>query len=286
MGEEDRTALKKIQKLALTHALIYTSIIAVLLFIFADPLSNFFFKSVDSEAVRLGIQCIRISCFSLVFHSIVYNFNSYLMPIKRIKFCSLYSFLIECGCLVPITFLMLKLIGYQGAWYAKIISMAAVSLLAVIYICCCGKGNRFSDKMLLLPESFGIPPEDELGAEYSSPEEIRELSKIAGTFALEHKAEKEHAVQFSLVVEKLAQVLFDYGLSDGKEHHINTRFVSKDGDLIVRMRDDCKLFNMAEYEQILQDRNETEMSPAVILSTAKEFQYSSTFGVNTIIVRL
>lgn len=90
----------------------------------------------------------------------------------------------------------------------------------------------------------------------------------------------------SLVVEKLAQVLFDYGLSDGKEHHINTRFVAKDEDLVIRMRDDCKLFNMAEYKQLLQDRNETEMSPAIIINTAKEFQYSTTFGVNTVIVRL
>ena len=130
--------------------------------------------------------------------------------------------------------------------------MAAVSLLAVIYICRVGKGRSFSDKMLLLPERFGALPEDEISVEYSAAEEIQELSKVAVAFALEHKAERNRALQFDLVVEELAQILSDYGLTDGKEHHIYIRLVSKDEDLIVRLRDDCKLFNVAEYQQLLQ----------------------------------
>ena len=286
IGEEDKPSLKKIQKLALTHALLYTSVIAILLFAFAYPLSCLFLRSDDPEAVQLGVECIRVACFSIIFHSIVYNFNSYLMPIKRIKFCCLYSFLIEFGSIVPITFIMLKLIGYQAAWYSKVISMAVVSLVAVIYILCRGKGRSFSDKMLLLPESFGIPPEDEISSEYSTVQELNELSMVAVTFAVEHKAEEKRARQFGLVVEELAKILSDQGLADGKEHHIYIRLVAKDGDLIVRLRDDCKLFNIAEYEQLLRDRNEDVISPKIIMDIAKEFQYSSTFGVNTIIVRL
>ena len=66
-------------------------------------------------------------------------------------------------------------------------------------------------------------------------------------------------------IEKLAQILSEYGLSDEKAHHINIRLAVKDGDLFIGMRDDCKLFNIAEYEQLLQSRDEKEMSPACFL---------------------
>lgn len=284
-GEEDRASLKKIQKIALTHALLFTSIIAVLIFALATPLSGVFMKSDDPEALKISVQCLRVACFSLIFHSIVYNFNSYLMPIGRIRFCCLYSFLIECGCMVPITFITLQLMGYQGAWYGKVISMAVVSLIAFVYICICGEGSTFSDKMLLLPESFGFSPEDELSAEYSTAEEIQELSRIAVEFALKHGAERNRALRLGLVVEDMGRILSEHGLADGKEHHINTRLVAKDEDLIIGMRDDCETFNMSEYDELLKDDNK-DMSLAIILKIAKEFKYSTTYGVNNVIVRI
>ena len=208
------------------------------------------------------------------------------MPIKRIRFCCLYSFLIDCGSIVPITWLMLKIIGYPGAWIAKVVSMAVVSFAAFIYIWKCGEGSAFSDKMLLLPESFGIPTEDELSATYSSTEEIEDVSKIAVAFALEHGADQDRSLRYGLMVEELAEVLSEHGLSDGKEHHVNVRLVAKDEDLLIRMRDDCKAFNISEYYQHLQENKEKDMSLDILMNMAKEVKYAFTFGANSIIVRL
>ena len=54
------------------------------------------FLQTEGQYKRVNITSL-LACFSLIFHSVVYNFNSYLMPIKRIRFSCLYSFLIECG---------------------------------------------------------------------------------------------------------------------------------------------------------------------------------------------
>ncbi|MBR1439443.1 MAG: hypothetical protein IJ587_13010, partial [Synergistaceae bacterium] len=77
IGEEDRNSLKEVQKISLLHALLWTSIVTALLFVFAVPLTWIFLKSNDPEALRMSVECIRVSCFSLPFHAIVYNFNNY-----------------------------------------------------------------------------------------------------------------------------------------------------------------------------------------------------------------
>ena len=288
-GEEDRRSIKLVQRLSLIHALIMTSIITVLLFLFCDPLAAFFLNSDNPEALELAKQCIRVSCLSLPFHTIVYNFNNYLMGIKRLRFANIYSFLIECGNLIPVTLLMLRVIGYEGAWISKVVNMAGLSLIAVFYILMHKGGKTFSDKMLLMPEDFGTTPENEIAVIASSTQEIEELSKIAVAFAMEHGADKKRAKTYGLITEELALFLAEHGFKDGKEHHINMRLVAKDDELIIRMRDDCKPLNLKDYYQLLNDtqgKEEEKVNLSIILKMAKDVKYTATFGANNLILRV
>ncbi len=289
VGEEDRSAIKLVQKLSLIHALVLTSVVTVVLFVFTDPLAVFFLKSDSPQALDLAKQCIMVSCLSLPFHTIVYNFSNYLMGIKRLRFANIYSFLIECGNLIPITLLMLRVIGYEGAWISKIVNMAGLSLIAIIYILLNKEGKKFSDKMLLLPRDFGTTPENEISVIATSTGEIEELSKIAIAFALEHGADKKRAKLYGLVTEELSIFLAEHGFSDGKEHNINTRLVAKDDDLIIRMRDDCKPLNLKDYYKMLGDSQEAEeekVNMAIIFKASKDIKYTATFGANNLIIRI
>ncbi len=158
-----------------------------------------FLKSNDPQALDLCIECIREAAFSIPFYSVVYNFNNYLMAVKRLRFDTFYSFLIECGNLVPITFLLLQVVGYQGAWIGRVVNMLELALLAVFYIHCQKEKGSFGDKMLLMPASFGIPNENEISVTADSTEEILDLSHIAVAFALEHGADKKRARSFGLL---------------------------------------------------------------------------------------
>ena len=121
----------------------------------------------------MAAECIRVSCLSLPFHTIVYNFSNYLMAVKRLSFSSVYYFLIECGIIVPVMFIMLQIIGYRGAWISRVINMSLLSAVTVAYVYRNGEGATFRDKMLLLPESFGIKPENELAVIAASTGEIQ-----------------------------------------------------------------------------------------------------------------
>ena len=289
VGEEDKKAVKLVQRIALLHSLVMTTLITVLLYFFCDPIVTVFLNTDEPEALKLASQCIRISCLSLPFHTIVYNFNNYLMGIRRLRFANIYSFLIECGNLVPITLLLLGFIGYQGAWISKIVNMAGLSLIAVIYILIHKGGKTFSDKMLLMPDDFGTTPENEMSVITTSIKKIKVLSKIAVAFAMEHGADKKRAMTYGLITEELAIFLANIGFKDGEEHNINARLVAKDDDLIIRMRDDCKPLNLKDYYQALLETPEIEdeeISLAIIFKMAKDVKYTATFGANNLIIRV
>ncbi|MBQ7151712.1 MAG: hypothetical protein IJR94_05590, partial [Synergistaceae bacterium] len=286
IGEEDKASLKEVQKLALTHAFICSSILAVLLFIFAEPVAKIFMKSSDPAALIMAVECIQISSLSLPFHTIVENFCLYIIAVKRISFCNFYNFLSECGDLVPITFLLLNFIGYRGAWISKIINMLILSFIAILYIYMNKEAENFRDKMLLLPKSFGISPENEISVIAHSEKEIEDLSRVAIAFAIEHEADKKRARTFGLITEELAGFFAEHGLKDGKPHTINTRLVAKDEELIIRMRDDCKPFNLKEYYNLLNTRTENEAGLMIIMKMSKEVIYTPTFGANNLIIKL
>lgn len=286
IGEEDKALLMETQKISLLHSSLFTCTVAVLLFVFAAPLAGLFLKSNDPEALRIGAECIRVSCFSLPFHTIVYGFSLYLMAVKRLRFCNIYSFMIECGSIVPIMFFMTRIIGYQGAWISKVVNMMILTIIAAFYVYRNGEGKTYRDKMLLLPDSFGIPPEDEISIAASSTDDIIDLSRLAVAFALEHGADRKRAITYGLVTEELAGVLAEHGFSDGKPRNINARLVAKGEELIIRMRDDREPFNFTEYYKIVCDDIEKGAGMSIIIKQSKDIQYTNALGTNNIIVKL
>ena len=173
------------------------------------------------------------------------------------------------------------------SWVSKIANMLILSLIAVVYISL-QKGQKFTDKMLLLPEDFGIPRENEIAVIAGTTKDIEDLSRIAVAFALEHGAERKRALTYGLITEELSVLLQEHGFSDGRPHNINARLVAKGGDLIIRIRDDCKPFNITEYYELIKDDQdkEKEISLAIIMKMAKDVKYTAAFGANNLIVRI
>ena len=286
IGEEDKTSLKEAQKISLINAFIYCCIMTALLFVSAELLAKIFMKSSDPVALTMASDCIRVACFSLPFHAVVYNFFNYLSAIKRTRFFNFYGFLIECGNIVPITFLLLNIIGYRGAWLSRVVSMFGLSLIAIFYIYMNKEADNFRDKMLLLPRNFGILPENEIYVTANSQKEIEDLSRVAIAFAMEHGSDTRRAMNFGLITEELANFLTEHGFNDGKPHNINIRLIAKNDDLLIRLRDNCKPLNLTEYYKLLNtpEEKEKEASLSIIMKMTKKVIYTPTFGANNLLI--
>ena len=96
----------------------------------------------------------------------------------------------------------------------------------------------------------------------------------------------KRAKTFGLVTEELAILIGEHGFNDGKPHNINVRLVAKGEELIIRMRDDCKPFNLTEYYKMVRDDIEKGAGMSIIMKQSKDVQYTNTLGTNNLIVRL
>lgn len=144
----------------------------------------------------------------------VHNFNYQLTAVKKILFACINSFLMECGNLVPITYILLKLIDYRGAYIAIIANGLIISSVAVIYIIFSRHGKNFREKMLLIPDSFGIPDDRRMAVVAKTPEEIRKLSRIAIAFAMENESDPRKARTIGLIIEELSSLFLEYETED------------------------------------------------------------------------
>ena len=61
--------------------------------------------------------------------------------------------------------------------------------------------------------------------------------------------------------------------------------MSKDDDLIIRVRDNYKHFNIMDYYKNAGDKTK-ESELAIIMNKAKSVQYMATFGANNLIIRI
>lgn len=113
-------------------------------------------------------------------------------------------------------------------------------------------------------------------ASLDSTEEIVDLSRLAAAFAAEHGADMNRAKMFGLITEELAGVLTEHVFSDGKKHNINARLVAKGEDLIIRIRDDCKPFDMTEYYPTLDDNRAQNAGLAIIMNMSKNVHSTRT----------
>ena len=288
IGEENKDSLRETQSISLRHSLLYTCLVTVIMFVLAPLIATTFLKSGDPRAYILCTECIRIECLSIPFHTIIYNFNNYLLAAKRQRFDCYYSFLIELGHLVPITFLLTQVTDYRGAWISRIISMVVTSLVAVLYIHIQKVGSTFREKMLLMPEGFGIPKENEIVYLTDSTDDILDLSRLAIAFALEHGCDGKRARKYGLLTEELAGFLMEHGFDDNQKHNIEARLVFKDDDLMIRMRDDCKPLNLVDYYRLVREDHDIEkdLSLSIIMRQAKDVCYKGTFGANNLLIRI
>ena len=287
LGEEDRASVRELIKLSVTRAFIYSVITTIVLFVMAPVVSLFFINRQEIDALPMCIECIRISCLSIPYNAIVHTFNYMLTATGKIRFACIYSFLLECGNLVPITFILLRILDHRGAYIAMIVNGLIITGIAVGYVLRFKGSARFRNKVMLLPDSFGIPPEQKMSVIAKSPREIVLLSRVAIAFALENGADMKKAQTTALIIEELSGLFAEYDSNDTKPHNINISLVYKKGDLIVRMYNDYARFNIQEYyDKINKEPAPGDLSLKIIMRIAKDVKYATVFGVNSLTVTI
>lgn len=287
-GEEDAKALNELQNIAFVSGISISGIAAVILFLFPQFFADIYIGRSNPETLVLAAQAIRMFAISIPMYLVVYLFDDYLMGTRKLLESNIFSFLLECGFVVPVVWIMVSFFGGRGAWLATPIFLIFLILTAFIYINSWKYGKNFHEKRLLLPPGFGAKAGAELNISATSMFEIAGMSRLAGLFCEENSIDSTKGYKLALCIEEVGNNIIQHGFSDGKDHSIDLRILAKKGEVILRVRDDCRPFNLMEqYQMIIEQEDITQnIGIRMIVRSSKSVQYLSTLSTNNLIIRL
>lgn len=291
IAEENRPMIRRL--LQNSVALVCTGVVAIsVLFWMMSPLFAAFFIKDDPEALIYGIRAARCYAVGMPLYALNHVIKGYMEGKGKINTVLFCSFLSEGGYLVLSAAVLLPFYQADAIWYAFPVSQVLLMMtLAVITMLQNQKGKAhpsdFWDWLSALPADFDVPEEDRIDRTISSHEEVIALSKAAWTFCDAHGCDQKRKYAISLAVEELATNTVMTGFRPHHHNTIDMRILKKGNDYIVRIRDDCEIFDPVRQLQ-LYDRNVPahHLGLRMAIGSARDVQYTTMLKLNNLTLRV
>ena len=289
-GEEDRNSLDELQLFATSVGVKMALVVGTILFIFAKYLAGVYIGFGNPEALSMGTESVRMFAISLPLFVITFSFADYLISVKRIKTADFYAFMLQYGNVIPVTFILIQLIGGRGAWVATPFASFLSLILGYVLIANHKEDEkRFNVKRLLLKKEFGSNSNKEIDITAETKLEVSGMSRIANLFCKENNIESTTAFKLSLCIEEIGMNIINHGFRTNKKNAINMRVVVKNDELIIRIRDNCKPFNPLErYKMQVKDNADPmkNIGIRIVMGMCSSVNYICTFNTNNLIMKI
>ena len=118
----------------------------------------------------------------------------------------------------------------------------------------CIRDRNLMDKITLMPANFGVPEEDGMENSIDTMDEVVRLSQKVWNFCDDHGCDEKRKYVMAMCVEEMAGNIIKYGFShDHKEHSIDVRVVKNGDDYMLRIHDDCPIFDPVKQLELYSD---------------------------------
>ena len=286
-SEKDKKTLKEVAIDAVKLVTVMCTALSVALFALSPQLSAIFLAR-GTEEYRLSVIMMRCLSLSLVFNALNACVLNYLQGTRKILPAHLqtvsyrFVFLVICTAALGYGF------GTEGIFAAIPISELLAMLTYIVVSSFFGSGKIGVDALLLIPENFGYNDDESLAFGVTTPEEVTGISEKIQDFCMSRGIDKRRAYFAALCIEETAGNVVDHGFKkDNKEHSCDIRVMIENGDIILRIRDDCRYFNMKERYEVLKSQDAfSGIGIKLVYGIAKEVNYVNLLNTNTLIIRV
>lgn len=288
-GEQDRRGLMDIVRMSAYYCLLFMSALGILVFCLARPLVSLYLNPAE-EAFPLAVDALRWLALSFPFMGWSRCVGSYLQGIEKNVQAIILSLLDEMILLLLCAVVLGKIWGIQGIFASFVVSQMLAVLLVNLQAFL-RRDRRYGgmEAFLGVPPSFGVPPENRLVRTVTTLEEVWALSAEAMDYCLDHGISRRKAYMASLYIEEMGNIMMLYGFNDGKPHHLEVRLSLHQGEVILRLRDDCRRFDIREKAAHWEEdplHPETTFGVRMVMKGCKILQYDNSLKTNNLLVVL
>lgn len=275
-GEQDNAGLRNLNNIIIRWSVIGGIAIALPLGFAAGPLMGLFTN--DPEIAELGISALRLFLPGVPFLALNFAASSYLQGIGNNLMSSVVIFINHMIISVSSAYILARLWGENGIYASYGVCEIAMALLIVTSL------------ILYIRRRFGRIPEISSETEYrkniGSIEEAVAVSEDVYGLCLKAGISAADAYHISLCSEELAANSIEHGFNDGRKHDLELRVLINADDLYLRLRDDCRRFDLTERYRIINPEDRTKnIGLRIVFENADDVSYSSAFNMNNVCFR-
>lgn len=280
-GEEDKDSLVRFMRYTFLLRTVVTGIV-VLAICLCSPLLIGLYIPAASEAYADAVSGLRWYALGLLPYTLNIIMANYLQSAKRPVAAQIINFLDGFGMLVVWALFLLNIIGFRGLCVSFFFGKATVLIGTLIWVMAVRKTFRLSvENQLMLPKNFDVPEEDKFLATLTSRENAVNISEEIISYCNGKGIDRSRSNHVGLALEEMAVIIIDAGFNDGKTHSIDIKLFVKDGQITIRLRDDCKAFDATQRNAIMHpEDNLSNIGIRILNSIAKDINYYSTLDMN------
>ena len=281
IAETDRPALKREKIHVLQWSYIGGTVTAVVLMILASPLLWLFTD--DAQVHRLGVYALLLYLPGVPFVAVNTAIPSMFQGLGQQWRSIIYTVVNRLVTPVFFAWHFGKLFGDTGIYASFTVSeiFLTVCLVAELLV-------KKSRNHTIMPERLkNTDTVADLRLEIHDAGEAAAASEQVEAVCLANGVSERQAGLVALTAEELAMNSLEHGFDDGKEHHLELRFIITGDELILRLRDDGRPFDLTErYRMIRPDDPERNIGLRIIFAGADDVSYNSSLNLNNVCVRI
>ena len=287
-GEKNGDDLEGNGVLAHRYTLVAAICVVTVLLVCAHPLSYALTESdASAELLRFAIYLI---CLGAPFSILVQARISYLQAIEHVREAQWMGIASNLVILTVAALLYVVPFGVRGVFMAFSTAPILTLLVSlVIHSKRSGKAFPAGDDYLELDDSFYTKPGDVISYPLESIEDCALASEQVVLFCRGHKIEDRKCFLAGVCFEELTTNSIEHGIKTSKGiKTADIRVVIDSGDVIIRLRDGGRAFNLKNFAERMErdDNLESGIGIKIIMNSVKNVSYYRTYGMNTTIIKI
>ena len=289
VGEEDKSSMREVVKTALTKGLALSCVVTVFIIAIAPILTSIFFPDKASNVYHLTYQLFIIYSFCVPLILIAQVLTNYLQAMGHNLFVNIQSVFDGFFSMVIPAAILAPIMGALGVWIANPIGIILTILLVPLYnIIYWRRKPKTIDEAMFIKPDFGIDPGRSLSIFVHNMDEVSQTSEKGQEFCLENNIDEKSAYYTALCLEEIASNVVKHGFGhDNKKHSLNIRVISREDDIMLRIKDDCVPFDPKTIaDMVSEERSFDNIGIRMVYKIADDVYYQNLLGLNALTITI
>ena len=289
VGEEDRHTLTNVMRVLFRRFVPLMCAISAAIVLCAVPLARIFYRDPNEPVCQMTVWGLRILPLCMPFSLILMHFVCYGQASAKQGLVHTLSALDGVVCVAGFSALLIPWLGMNSVYVANVLNGVVTTIVIIGYAALMNRrfpGNM--EELMVIPKNFGAPASERMDLTVKNTEEVVSIAREIQSFCEAHGIDKRRAYLSGLCMEEMASNIVLHGFTkDRKKHSVDVRVVHKDGDVILRIKDDCVPFDPSERQKMAEAEDKTKnIGIRMVFRMASEVRYQNILGLNVLTVRI